>query len=48
MDIGKPKRVYTVEPVENPVPLERPEKVDEPLPNEPAAPREPDRVAAGV
>ena len=30
MDIGKPKRIHTVEPIEEPVPQKRPEKRDEP------------------
>jgi hypothetical protein len=47
MDVGKPKRIYTVEPVEDPVPREEPERVIEPIPTEPA-PSEPDRVPAGV
>lgn len=47
MDIGKPKRIYTIEPVEDPIPQERPEKVNEPPAHEPA-PREPDQVPAGV
>lgn len=38
MQIGKPERTYTVEPVEDPVPRERPaEPVEEPSPA-PAAP----------
>jgi hypothetical protein len=47
MDIGKPKRVYTVEPLEAPVPQTQPAEVVEPSPAEPA-PREPARVPAGV
>jgi hypothetical protein len=47
MDIGKPQRIYTVEPLESPVPQEQPAKVVEPPPAEPA-PREPDRVPARV
>lgn len=46
MDVGKPKRIYTVEPVEDPIPRERPEKADEPPPAAPV-PREPDQVPAG-
>jgi hypothetical protein len=39
MQIGKPERTYTVEPVEDPVPRERPaEPVEEPSP----APAEPE------
>jgi hypothetical protein len=47
MDIGKPKRVYTVEPVEDPVPEQRPKTPDQPALPEPA-PAEPDKVPAGV
>jgi hypothetical protein len=47
MDIGKPKRTYTVEPVEDPIPREEPEKVTEPVPAE-AEPRQPDRIPVGV
>lgn len=32
MDIGKPQRIYTVEPVEDPVPRQRPERPPEPAP----------------
>jgi hypothetical protein len=35
VEIGKPKRTITVEPVEDPVPRERPEKQPEPKPREP-------------
>jgi hypothetical protein len=35
MDIGKPRRVHIVEPLEHPVPGKQPE---------PAPPREPERV----
>lgn len=45
MDIGKPKRIYTIEPIEDPIPREQPEKVAEPAPPEPA-PRERVRVPA--
>lgn len=45
MEIGKPKRIYTVEPVEDPVP--RPKAPDQPTTPEPA-PAEPDKVPAGV
>jgi hypothetical protein len=48
MDIGKPERTYTVEPLEDPVPQTRPKKVDEPVEPDPAAPCEPDEVPAGV
>lgn len=40
MDIGEPKRVYTVEPVEDPVPRESPAPEEEPA--EPL--REPEEV----
>lgn len=46
MDIGKPTRTYTVEPVEDPIPNEQPEKADTP-PVEPA-PRESGKVPAGT
>lgn len=37
MEIGEPKRIYTIEPVEDPVPREEPER--EPVPDEtPAEP----------
>ena len=42
MEIGKPQRTITVEPVEDPVPRERPEKVPRERP-EPAR-REPKKV----
>ena len=35
MDIGKPKRTYTVEPLKDPIPREQPEKIPEPAPPEP-------------
>jgi hypothetical protein len=35
VEIGKPQRTITVEPVEDPVPRERPEKQPEPKPREP-------------
>jgi hypothetical protein len=47
MDIGKPKRIYTVEPVEDPVPERRPETPDQPAAPEPA-PAKPEKVPAGV
>lgn len=43
MDIGKPMRVITVEPVTSPVPPER-----EPAPAPKKAPPEPEKVPAGV
>jgi hypothetical protein len=43
MQIGSPERTYTVEPVEDPVPRERPvEPVEEPSP----APAEPETAPA--
>jgi hypothetical protein len=44
MEIGKPERTYTVEPIEDPVPREAPA----PAPEEPPAesPREPEEVPA--
>jgi hypothetical protein len=47
MDIGKPKRIYTVEPLEDPVPRERPEAPAQPAAPE-RAPAEPEKVPAGV
>jgi hypothetical protein len=40
MEIGKPKRTITVEPLEDPVPRKRPERDPErqPAPPRPAAP----------
>jgi hypothetical protein len=32
VDIGKPQRIYTVEPVEDPVPRRNPEPTPEPVP----------------
>jgi hypothetical protein len=46
MDIGKPERVVTVEPVESPVPAEKtPESVPEPERVE-TPEREPEKVGA--
>ncbi len=42
MEIGDPQRVYTVEPVEDPVPREEPE---ERPPEQPAEPLEPELPA---
>jgi hypothetical protein len=44
MDIGKPRRTVTVEPVEDPVPRELPEELPEKEPAE--APREPEKIPA--
>jgi hypothetical protein len=46
MQIGKPKRIYTIEPIEDPVPklpAEDPDHTSEPRPLEPVegAPRRP-------
>ncbi len=48
MEIGDPERTYTVEPVEDPVPRERPsEPAESPAPPSPAEePIEPERVQA--
>jgi hypothetical protein len=40
MEIGKPKRSYTVEPLQSPVPRERPA----PVPQEPLREREPEKA----
>jgi hypothetical protein len=42
MDIGEPKRTYTVEPVEDPVPREQPAEAPEPA----EAPGKPEPVPA--
>jgi hypothetical protein len=47
MDIGKPECIYTVEPIEDPVPQERPEKTDQPDEGQPT-PREPEKVPIGA
>jgi hypothetical protein len=44
MEIGKPRRIYTVEPVEDPVPREAPEREQDPAPAEPL--REPEKQPA--
>jgi hypothetical protein len=44
MEIGKPRRTYTVEPVEDPVPREAPEREQDPAPAEPL--REPEKQPA--
>jgi hypothetical protein len=44
MEIGKPKRVYVVEPIEDPVPKERPAESDDPV----EAPVLPDREEVGA
>ncbi len=46
MDIGKPKRIYTVEPLEDPIPQRVPvrEPQPEPLPPRPQKPAEPART----
>lgn len=42
MEIGNPQRIYTIEPVEDPVPAGRPEKPDEsPVETRPAPVEEP-------
>jgi len=40
MELGKPERVYTVEPIRDPVPLTRPDET----PNEPERRPEPDKA----
>lgn len=47
MDIGKPKRIYTVEPIESPVPEQKPDKVIDPSAPEPT-PVAPDSVPTNV
>jgi hypothetical protein len=44
MEIGKPRRKYTVEPVEDPVPRELPERERDPAPAEPL--RKPEKQPA--
>jgi hypothetical protein len=44
MEIGKPRRTVTVEPVEDPVPRELPEELPEKEPAE--APRQPEKIPA--
>jgi hypothetical protein len=45
MEIGEPRRVYTIEPVDDPVPREAP--LPEPTPDEPAVvPSEPEEILA--
>jgi hypothetical protein len=48
MEIGEPERTYTVEPVEDPVPRERPaEPAEQPAAPSPAKePVEPEKVGA--
>jgi hypothetical protein len=36
MEIGKPRRVYTVEPIKKPIPRKEPERPPERKPAEPA------------
>ena len=45
MEIGKPQRTYTVEPIEDPLPRESPTSPPED-PGEGEAPREPEEVPA--
>ncbi len=47
MDLGKPERVYTVEPLADPVPQPEPAKPELPDP-EPSTPCEPEEVPAGA
>lgn len=47
VEIGEPERTYTVEPVEDPVPRERPAEPAEPAAPPPAEePAEPEKVPA--
>lgn len=46
MDIGKPTRIYTVEPIEDPVPQTRPIEVESPAAPQPAPP-EPEKAHSG-
>jgi hypothetical protein len=41
MEIGRPKRTYTIEPVEDPVPAPRPKEPDEPVERPPEPKKEP-------
>jgi hypothetical protein len=45
MEIGEPRRIVTVEPLEDPVPREAPAK-PEPEPEPAEAPREPETLPA--
>jgi hypothetical protein len=40
MELGKPQRVYTIEPIEDPVPKSPPEKRDAPPPERRPEPAE--------
>jgi hypothetical protein len=44
VEIGKPQRTYTVEPIEDPLPHESPSPPEDP--GEADAPREPEEVPA--
>ena len=45
MEIGEPERTYTVEPVQDPVPRERPAEPAQPAPPAPAKePAKPEKV----
>jgi hypothetical protein len=45
VEIGEPERTYTVEPVQDPVPRERPAEPAEPAPSPPAKePAKPEKV----
>jgi len=43
VEIGKPRRVYTIEPLEDPVPREEPEERPLERPAEPVEPESPAR-----
>ncbi len=45
MDIGEPRRTYTVEPIEDPVPAERPSEPEE-APAVTPSPEQPELVPA--
>jgi hypothetical protein len=45
MEIGKPRRTYLVEPIEEPVPREQP--IENPEPPEIPEPAEPEEVPTG-
>jgi hypothetical protein len=47
MDIGKPDRTYTVEPIEDPLPQKQPEKGDD-EPADPEPGRAPEKAPAGA
>ena len=46
MDIGRPKRKYTIEPIEDPLRRERP--IEQPAPPEQPEREQPERIRAGA